>query len=79
MVLVTKITSEKKAEGKAMTRTDIERLENQVVNEEQFEGIELSEDISAIWNCGNSSQVPNATLYEVELVGGGSINVIWKN
>lgn len=62
-----------------MKRTEIEVLNNEVITSEQFDEIELNEEVTNMENLGTSSSHRNCTWYSVEFSDGESIDVFLKN
>jgi len=64
--------------SKKMSKKQIEKFDNNFVNDEEFEAIEESEDVSRVECLGTSGQHPEAKWYDVQFVNGGSIDIYTK-
>lgn len=61
-----------------MTRKEIEALNNEIITEEQYDEIELHEDVSNIECLGESSSHVGYEWFSVEFSDGKSIDVFGR-
>ena len=61
-----------------MTRAEIELLNNEVITDEQYEEIELNEEVDNIENLGTSSSHAGYNWYSVEFTDRETIDVFCK-
>ena len=62
-----------------MTREQIEALSGQIVTDDQFEKIEVHEEVERVENNGNSGRIPGATWYTVYFTDGEEIDIYYKS
>lgn len=61
-----------------MTKSQIEALNNEVITEEQYEEIELNEEVTNIECLGASSSHVGYEWFSVEFIDGETIDVFMK-
>lgn len=58
-----------------MTKSEIEKLNNQIITEEQMEEVECSEVVDRVESLGPSWSHTGCTWYSVEFTDGDSVDV----
>ena len=59
-----------------MTKQEIIKLDNEIVNDEILAAIEESEEVTGMENCGTSGQDRRYNLWVVTLVDGTQIEIL---